>query len=102
MIRLFARAASARRNEQDEQGSTQPPLESDAKSAVTDNRSTITPAPVFSLATAAFVSAAAALTFAWLTIWIVRRGSSVPQMDHYLHHWAISRGVRAASPPPEQ
>jgi membrane-associated phospholipid phosphatase len=91
MIRLFARAASARRNEQDEQGSTQPPLESDAKSAVTDNRSTITPAPVFSLATAAFVSAAAALTFAGLTVWIVRRGSSVPQVDHYLHHWAISQ-----------
>lgn len=91
MIRLFARAAPAPRNEQDEQGSTQPPLESDAESAVTDDRSPITPAPVFSLATAAFVSAAAALTFAGLTIWIVRRGSSVPQVDHYLHHWAISQ-----------
>lgn len=91
MIRLFARAAPARRNEQDEQGSTQPPLESDAESAVTDDRSTITPAPVFSLAAAAFVSAAAALTFAGLTIWIARQGSSVPQVDRYLHRLAISQ-----------
>jgi membrane-associated phospholipid phosphatase len=46
--------------------------------------------PVWSRATAAIVSAAAGLTFALLTTWVARQGSTVPGVDEHIHRWVIS------------
>jgi membrane-associated phospholipid phosphatase len=50
----------------------------------------VTRATAVSRTTAAIVSVAAGLTFALLTIWVARRGSSVPSADEHIHRWVIS------------
>ena len=58
------------------------------------------PSAVVPRATAVAVAVAAGLMFALLTIWIARRGPSVPAVDEHIHRWVVSHrsrgGVRIA------
>jgi len=73
-------------------GLPEPPPDAAGESPPPVDLPQITPSPlVVSRATAAAVSVAAGLAFALLTIWIARRGSSVPGVDQHIHRWVISR-----------
>jgi len=86
MIGPFARKGSAQRPAEPDG-----PGDSAAESAVMTDLPQITPSqPAVSRTTAVIVSVAAGLTFALLTVWVVRRGSSVPGADEHIHSWVIS------------
>jgi membrane-associated phospholipid phosphatase len=54
------------------------------------------PSAVVPRATAVAVAVAAGLMFALLTIWIARRGPSVPAVDEHIHRWVVSHRSRGS------
>jgi membrane-associated phospholipid phosphatase len=85
MIRPFARRSPVQPAEAAEPGNSA--AESAAIAGLPQGRP---PLVAVSRTTAVIVSIAAGLTFALLTVWLARRGSSAPGVDENIHSWVIS------------
>jgi membrane-associated phospholipid phosphatase len=87
----MSRPSARRTLQQPESDVTGAPPGAAGEPAVMAELPGLTPSPLaVSRTTAAIVAVAVGLTFALLTIWVARRGSSVPGVDEHIHRWVIS------------